>query len=32
MITVDAEDDELIVRWQNPGVEEGKPAKEAVTV
>ena len=32
LITLDAEDDELIVRWQNPGVEEGEPREEAVTV
>ncbi|MDX6477159.1 MAG: ATP-dependent Clp protease ATP-binding subunit ClpB, partial [Gaiellaceae bacterium] len=32
LITLDAEDDELIVRWQNPGAEEGEPVMEAVTV
>ena len=29
-ITLDAEDDELVVRWQNPGVEQAEPAEEAV--
>ncbi len=32
LITLDAEDDELIVRWQNPRAEESEPAMEAVTV
>jgi ATP-dependent Clp protease ATP-binding subunit ClpB len=30
LITLDAEDDELVVQWQNPGAEEGEPAMEAV--
>jgi ATP-dependent Clp protease ATP-binding subunit ClpB len=30
VITLDAEDDELIVRWQNPGVEQEEVAEEAV--
>ena len=30
LITLDAEDDELIVRWQNPGVELEGAAEEAV--
>jgi ATP-dependent Clp protease ATP-binding subunit ClpB len=30
LITLDAEDDELIVRWQNPGVELEEAAEEAV--
>jgi ATP-dependent Clp protease ATP-binding subunit ClpB len=31
-ITLTAEDDELVVRWTNPGVEQPEPAREAVTV
>jgi ATP-dependent Clp protease ATP-binding subunit ClpB len=32
LITLDAEDDELIVRWQNSGVENKEAAEEAVHV
>jgi ATP-dependent Clp protease ATP-binding subunit ClpB len=31
IVTLDADDDELVVRWQNPGAEKGEPAREAVT-
>jgi ATP-dependent Clp protease ATP-binding subunit ClpB len=31
IVTLDADDDELVVRWQNPGAEESEPAREAVT-